>query len=142
MHEDAAERMMTVAPFLVLAAGHILRKADEFGASTLVAKLRRILQQEHRAGGRVEACTRRVEMPAQNVAFAYPPVGEEPIGRLGIGPILASKRNALSDPASHPGQKLSKPLPKAHVFEGALVNFLIDPMGRVGRSDGCCRSRW
>src|SRR5437764_15479968 len=92
MHRDAAERMMTVAPFLVLAAGHILREADEFGASALVAKLRRILQQEHRAGGRVEACTRRVEMPGQNVAFAYPPVGEEPIGRLGIGPIPARKR--------------------------------------------------
>jgi hypothetical protein len=28
------------------------------------------------------------------------------------------------------------------VFEGALVNFLIDPMGGVGRSDGCFRRRW
>jgi hypothetical protein len=98
MHQDAAKRVMAVATFLVLAAVDVLRNADKFGASALVGELRRILQQQHCAMGRFKACTRRVEVPAQDVAFAHPLIGEEPIGRFGVGPILAGERNALSDP--------------------------------------------
>src|SRR5450631_90842 len=134
MHQDPAKRVMAVATFLVLAAVDVLRDADKFGASTLVGKLRRVLQQQHRATGRFKACTRRVEVPAQNVAFAHPLIGEEPIGRLGVGPILARKRNALSNPASHSDQKLTKPFAKTHIPEDVLVNFPIDPMGSTARS--------
>jgi hypothetical protein len=50
---------------------------------------------------RFKACARRVKVRAQDVAFAHALIGEESIGRLGVGPILARERNALSDPATH-----------------------------------------
>src|SRR5665647_753005 len=134
MHQDAAKRVMAVATFLVLAAVDVLGDADKFGASALVCKLRCILQQEHGAVGRIKPRTRRIEVPAQNVAFAHPLIGEEPVSRFGVGPILARERNTLSDSAAHSDQKLTKSLAKARIFENALVNFTIDPMGCIARS--------
>src|ERR1700689_2518395 len=131
MHQDAAKCVMAEATPLILAAVDVLRKADKFGTSALVGELRRILQQQHRASGRFKTYARRVEMPAQDVAFAHPLIGEKPIGRFGVGPILAGERNALSDPAAHSDQKLAKPRAKARILEAALVNFIIDPMGGV-----------
>jgi hypothetical protein len=104
------------------------------GASALIGKLRRVLQQQYRATGRFKACTRRVEVPAQNIAFVHPLIGKESIGRFGVGPILARERNALSDPASHPDQKLAKPFAKTRIPEDVLVNFPIDPTGCTARS--------
>jgi len=117
--------------------------ADKFGASALIGKFRRVLQQQYRATGRFEACTRRVEVPAQNIAFVHPLIGKEPIGRFGVGPILARKRNALSDPASHPDQQLAKSFAKTHIPEDVLVNFLINPTVRTARSIiyFCCSTR-
>lgn len=77
------------------------------------------------AGG-FKACTRRVEVPAQNIAFVHPLIGKEPIGCFGVGPILARERNALSDPASHPDQKLTKPFTKTRIPEDVLANFPVD----------------
>ncbi|MET4391787.1 hypothetical protein ABIB73_007579 [Bradyrhizobium sp. F1.4.3] len=142
MHQDPAKRVMAVAAFLVLAAVDVLRDFDKFGASTLIGKLRRVLQQQYRATGRFKACTRRVEVPAQNIAFVHPFIGKEPIGRFGVGPILARERNAFSDPASHPDQKLAKPFAKTRIPEDILANFPVDPMGGTARSViYFCRSR-
>jgi hypothetical protein len=44
-----------------IGAVDVLRKADKLGASTLVGKLPRILQQQYRAAGRFKARVRRVD---------------------------------------------------------------------------------
>src|SRR5215831_16659689 len=55
MHQDPTERVMAVAAFLVFAAVDVLREADKLGVSTLIGKLRRVLQQQYRATGRFKA---------------------------------------------------------------------------------------
>ena len=141
MHQDAAKRVTAEATPLIFAAVDVLRKADKFGTSALVGELRRIFQQQYRASGRFKAYARRVEMPAQDVAFAHPLIGEKPIGRFGVGPILAGERNALSDPAAYSDQKLAKPRPRTRILEDALVNLIIEPMGSFVRSVTCFRQR-
>ena len=117
---------------LLMLLGH----ADKFGVSALIGKLRRVLQQGVPCQRSLQTVPRRVEVPAQNVAFAHPPIGEEPVCRLGVGPILAGKRNALSNSAPHPDQELTKSPAKTRILEDAFVDFAVDPMeASLGRSD-------
>ena len=74
-----------------------------------------------------ESFTRGLEMAGQNLFFTHTIVGEEPIGGLGVGPILADPRNTSANAVGQLLKKFSKPLAVPYVFEPAIRKLLIDP---------------
>ncbi|MGX1168774.1 hypothetical protein AB7M16_005040 [Bradyrhizobium sp. USDA 372] len=80
MNQDAANRVRSEAARLIPSTVYALGDADRF------------------CGG---AITCQLEMAGQNVRFADPVIREEAVGGLGIRPILADERNALSHGASN-----------------------------------------
>jgi len=87
---------------------------------------------EHKNGTVAGDCavTRRLKVTGQNVRLADPVVGEETIGRFGVGPVLADQRNALAHGAPDLRHQLAQPLVQALVGETAASKFVIKP--RIG----------
>ena len=67
-------------------------------------------------------------MPAENIAFIDAVIGEKPIGRFRVRPVLSSKRNTLSHAVADLPQKLTKSLAKASIFESRLVDLARRPV--------------
>ena len=57
----------------------------------LIGELRRVLQQQNGAITGVKPRARRSEVAAQDIAFLHFRVREEPVGRLGVRPVLECK---------------------------------------------------
>ncbi len=72
-------------------------------------------------------------MTGQNVRLANPVIGEKAIGRLGIGPILANERNALTHSAPDPLKQFAEPLAKPRILKFASDNLSINPGLDIGR---------
>ncbi|MEY9181850.1 hypothetical protein ABIG06_003537 [Bradyrhizobium sp. USDA 326] len=72
-------------------------------------------------------------MTRQDFGLAYSFIGEERIGRLGIRPVLANHRNALSDISTNLLQQHAKALAKSSVPEFAQRSFTVKPSQRVRR---------
>ncbi len=85
----------------------------------LPGKLRRVMENEDRAIAGGETVARCVEMAPKNIFFAHPVVGEEAVGRLRVGPVLAGQRNALPEPDFHTRDQLAKPAVKPAVAKPA-----------------------
>ena len=68
----------------------------------------------------------RLEVTSQNVCFADPAVGKEAISRLGVRPILADQRNALSHRAPNLLQELAESAAKPGVLKFASTNLSIN----------------
>ena len=96
MHQDAAYRVRSEAACFVSAAVNALCHAYESRLIPFVGELRRVMNDENLPAGCREMIPGRVKMTAQNITFADPPIGEEAIGRFGVGPILANQGNALA----------------------------------------------
>jgi hypothetical protein len=127
MHQDATNRMRSQATGLVTAAVDALGYADRFGLLPLIAELRRVVQYEDRSIGRDHPIVRRLEMTGQDVRFPDPVVREKPIGRLGICPILADQRNALSYGAPDLRQEFAQPLGQTIVGKATAGKLTISP---------------
>jgi hypothetical protein len=65
------------------------------------------------SGGSTITC--RLEMAGQNVRFADSVIREEAVGCLGIRPILADERNALSNGASNLREQLAESVAEPRV---------------------------
>src|SRR6266567_1282203 len=76
-------------------------------------------------GGRT--IMRRLKVTSQNVRLADPLVGEETIGRLGVGPILADQRNTLSHGAPDLSQQFAESVAKPRIPKFASGDFSINP---------------
>src|SRR6266480_387433 len=70
---------------------------------------------------------RRLKVTSQNVRLADPLVGEETIGRLGVGPILADQRNTLSHRAPDLRQQFAESVAKPRIPKFASGDFSINP---------------
>src|SRR5580658_3954894 len=66
-------------------------------------------------------------MPAENRRFVHSPVGQKPIRRFGICPILARPRNASTNFIGELAKKLFQPFTMSCVFELASAQFLLNP---------------
>ena len=108
MHQQPADRVHAVATGFVLAAAHLCREAHRLRTPAPPGKLRRVMKNEDRAIAGGEPAPSRVEMAPKNIFFAHPVVGEEAIGCLCVGPVLASQRDALSEPGFHLLHQLAK----------------------------------
>lgn len=69
----------------------------------------------------------RLEMAGQNVRFADPVIREEAVGCLGIRPILADERNALSHGASNLREQFAESIAEPRVTKLASTNLSIYP---------------
>ena len=127
MHQQATDRVHALATALVLAAAHLRGEAHRFGTLALVGKLRRVVKNEDRAVAGGETASRRVEMASKNVFFAHTLVGEEAVGRLRAGPVLAGQRNALPETDLHPFDQLMKATVQAAVAKTAARKLLVEP---------------
>jgi hypothetical protein len=77
------------------------------------------------SGGSTITC--RLEMAGQNVRFADSVIREEAVGCLGIRPILADERNALSNGASNLREQFAESVAEPRVPKLASTNLSINP---------------
>jgi hypothetical protein len=110
-----------------------LRDANELWPFALVGKLSRVMEHENKTIRGRYAPARRLEMARQNVRFVDPVIGEKPIRRLGVCPILANKRNALPDVAPDPLKQHAKSLAKPRVAKFAPGDLAINPRLSIKR---------
>jgi hypothetical protein len=133
MHQNSASGVQFGAASDVSSAVDTLRYADQLRPLSLIGKLRSIVEHENKTIRRSQAITSRLEMTGQNVRLANPVIGEKAIGRLGIGPILANERNALTHGAPDPLKQCAKPLAKPRILKFASGNLFIYPGLDLGR---------
>ena len=127
MHHNAADGVRTHPALFILAAVDALGDTDRPGTFPLVAELRRVMQHQDQAVVGGNPIAGRQEMPGEYIRLADSVVGEEPIGCLGVGPVLACQRNALSHGASDLCQHLAEPSRQAVVRESAAGKLRIQP---------------
>jgi hypothetical protein len=107
----------------------------------LIAKLGCVVQHKNEtfSGGGTITC--RLEMAGQNVRFTDPVIREEAVGCLGVRPILANERNALSDGASNLREQFAESVAEPRVPKLASTNLLINPTFTFQESQiAFCRS--
>jgi hypothetical protein len=75
-------------------------EADQFRLVPLVRELRGVLKDEQGAAARLGLITRGLEVPSKNGMLVDIVVGQEPLGSLGAGPVLACERDRASDVAA------------------------------------------
>jgi len=132
VHEETADRVHPRPAGFVLAAVHAVGDAHRLGARALEGELGRVLENQDGALGRGEPITRGLEVAGQDLCLADPVVGEEAIGALRVGPVLAHERQAAADRPVHPLDQLAQALAQAGVGEGASGEFAFPPRS-------CCR---
>jgi hypothetical protein len=119
VHQDAANRVRSQTPRLVPSAVDALRYPDRVRVLSSIGELRRVMEHKDGTIAGDRAAMRRLKVTGQDVRLADPVVGEKAIGRLGVGPILADQRNALSHGAPDLRHQPSEPLVQALVREAA-----------------------
>lgn len=102
MHQQPAGGVGAHAALPVIAAVAFVGPADPVGTLALEGELGRVLEDEDGAMGSDDAAARRLDVARQDIPLADPVVDEEPLGRLGVGPVLARQGKALS----HGGRSL------------------------------------
>ena len=111
----------------VLAAVDAIGDADRLGALALEGELGRVLEDQDRALGRGEALARRLEVAGEDLRLADPIIGEEAVGGLRVGPVLAHEGQAAADRAVHPLDQLAQALAQARIGEGASGELALPP---------------
>ena len=104
-----------------------LREAYGLRALASPGELRRVMEHQDRAVAGGEPAPRRIEMAPENPLFVHPLVGEETIGRLRGGPVLAGQRDALAETDLHAFDQLAKATVQAAVAKLAARKFLVKP---------------
>ena len=87
----------------------------------------RIVQYRNETFGGGGTITCRLEMAGQNARFADPVIREETVGCLGICPILADERNALSHGASNLREQFAESAAEPRVPKFASTILSINP---------------
>src|SRR5471030_655273 len=96
MHQDAA-LWARLCPATSLGGSYCAAGAtDELRTFSFVRKCGGVLKHKNRSIGRGKTPRSSLEMSTQNVMLTDAIIVHESIGCLGIGPILARKRNALT----------------------------------------------
>lgn len=141
MHQDAANRVRSEATRLIPSTVYTLGDADRFRLFALIAKLGCVVQHKNETAGGGGTITCRLEMAGQNVRFADPVIREEAVGCLGIRPILADERNALSHGASNLREQFAESVAEPRVPKLASTALAINPTFTFhGSQTAFCRS--
>ena len=102
--------------------------ADQMRRGALVGELRGVLDEKDGAFASIISRTRGGEVAAKNVALLDAVIGEKPIGRFRVRPVLACERNALAHAVTHLAQELTKSSTKTYVFESGFVDLALRPV--------------
>ncbi len=141
MHQDAANCVRSEAGRLIPSAVDAFGDADRFRLLALIAELGCVVQHKNEtvtSGGTIKC---RLEMASQNVRFADPVIREEAVGCLGIRPILADERNALSHGASNLREQFAESVAEPRVLKLAFTTLSINPtFSFQGPQTTSCRS--
>src|SRR3954447_20434769 len=133
VHQQPADGVHAEAALLVLAAVDPAGLADPLGPPSPVGELGRVVEHHDRAADAGGPVAGRAEVAAEDLALADPVVGEETVGRLGGGPVLAGERDALPYRARHLGEQRAQPSAQPLVGEPASRDLVVDPGIRVAR---------
>ena len=120
--------MMAQASLPVSATIDALGESNGLWTCPLVGELRCVLKQQNRAFTSIISHARRCKVALQNIAFLNPIIGKEAISRLGVGPILAGKRNRSAHPIAEPFEQISKPASQTSILECSLIDFMFAPV--------------
>jgi hypothetical protein len=133
MHQNSASReRFEVTGEISLIGNDPLRNADPFGMFSLIRKLGCVVKHEQMVVRGSRTIPSRLKMTGKYVRFIDTVVGEKSIGGLGVCPILADKRNALSHHPSDLLQQLTKPSAKPLVPKLASCELSINPGFCIG----------
>src|SRR3954469_16402363 len=91
VHQQPADGVLAIPALLVLAAVDAAGLADPLGPAPPAGELGRVVEHHDRAADAVGPVARRAEVAAEDLPLADPVVGEEAVGRLGGGPVLAGE---------------------------------------------------
>jgi hypothetical protein len=134
MHQNSASRMrFGAAGEISSTVGDALRNADQLRPLSLIGELCCVVKHKHKAVCRHCAVAGRLKMTGKNIRLTDPFIGEKAIGRLGIGPILANERYALTHGAPDPLKQYAKPLAKPRIPKFAFSDLSINPSLAIGR---------
>jgi hypothetical protein len=127
VHQQAADGVHPELAISLPPARGRRDRADPLGPCTPVGELGRVLQHQDRPMGGGNAAVRRSEMAGEDLGLADRLVGQETIGGLGIGPVLACQRKRLADRSRHPREELAQSSAQALVLERRAGEFLVNP---------------
>src|SRR3954447_20734918 len=125
------QTVLAIAALLVLAPVDPAGLADPLGPPPPVGELGRVVEYHERADAGGGPVARRENVAGEDLAFADPVIGEEAVGRLGGGPVLAGERDAPAHRARHPREQRTQPPAQPLVGEPASGDLAIDPGIRV-----------
>src|SRR3954453_8176547 len=131
VHQEPADRVLAIPALLVLAAVDPAGLADPLGPPPPVGELGGVVEHHERAADAGGPVSRRAEVAGEDLAFADPVIGEEAVGRLGVGPVLAGEGDAPAHRAPHPDEQRTQPSAQPLVGEPASGDLAIDPGIRV-----------
>ena len=132
VHQDAAGGVLTQTTRLVATAIGEPLEADRFRLVALVRELSGVLENEQRAGSGLCPIARGLEVPCKNGLLVDVVVGQEPIGSLGVGPVLARERDRAADAAAKLMKQAAQSLAQSCVAELAASDLTGYPQRIVG----------
>ena len=112
---------------LILTAVHPDGLADLLGVLALGGELRNVLNDQEGAGGRGDTPAYRVESAGEDVLFTSAVVGEESVGRLRVGSVLASQKDAATHRPGHLIEQRAQKVAQSFVGKAAAGQFIVDP---------------
>lgn len=128
VHQEPADRVLLVAAFLQLASGRHLGEPDLFRRGAFEVEFRSVLQDQHGTIGGPDAQGGGGEMPLEDFVFADTSVGEEPVSRLGVRPVLERRGQRFPWPLPESFEHCPKPPVQPDVPQIATGGFRFHPI--------------
>jgi hypothetical protein len=99
----------------------------DVGRGTLEGKLCRVLQDQDRAIGRLNAQRRGCEMAREDLALAGILIVKEAVSGLRVGPILKCRRQRFPRTLAHRRQHRSQQPVQSRILQIAFSGFFVHP---------------
>ena len=134
MHQDSADRVDSRTSALCPTVVHLVCDSDRLHSFPLKRKLRRIVHHQHRTITRCKAVMGRLKMTGQDVPLVHTFVGEKPIRRLGVRPVLTHHRDPFAHCAPDLLKQVAEPFAEPSILELAPRDLTLNPPGRTGNA--------
>ena len=116
---------MAKPAILVVAAIDGLRKSNVMRISALIGELGRVLKQQDWPVARSIPHLGRFKMTSQDLTFLHLRIGQEPVSRLGIRPILAGQRDRPAHSVAQAAQQVCTAPPQSRILKGIGINLAL-----------------
>jgi hypothetical protein len=140
MHHDATEIVRSQTPVLVPSAVDALGEPDRLRLVSPIRELGRVMEQQDQAVVSRHAVAGCLKVAGQNVRLGDPLIGEETIGRLGVGPVLADQLQSCGMRLRSPDESGRRPAKRAIGFQRFPNHTHPDWGGTVTSPGNLCKS--